>query len=299
MRWQDMPEGKEKYSAYLCSREWSVLKEDVKERSGGMCERCGVNVMDHVHHLTYKRKYAELPSDLQACCRQCHEFIHAKSDRDPAKDRPIVLPWCKKRVKSFYLAGKITGTDWRSEIVPGWGHENHSSSHWQAFLDYDQCNTWAVVPHACEVLGVSLHYTGPWWNDCASGGHSCAADSREPHGYSNKFEQLHSDEIESKRREVVNAITTAISSADLVFAWVDSADCYGTIVEIGFAKGLGKPVVVATSQDFAATEQSRQMWLLRHAGYCLTANSPSDAWREFWNLVAFEQGNATDGKDTK
>jgi hypothetical protein len=298
MRWQDMPEGKEKYSAYLCGREWAVLKEQVKSRSGGMCERCNVNPMDHVHHLTYKRKYAESLTDLQACCKQCHEFIHAKSDRDPARDRPIVIPWCKRRVKSFYLAGKITGTDWRSQIVSGWGEEK-GLSYWQAFLDYDTCSTWSVVPNACDVAGVFLHYTGPWWQDFSGGGHSCASDSCEPHGYSNSFQQLHSDETARRRREVSNAIAAAISSADLIFAWIDSADCFGTIVEIGYAKGLGKVVVVATSDEFAATEQSQQMWLLRQLGYCVTGKTPSDAWGEFWNLVSFEQGNAPDGKDAK
>lgn len=32
MDWKKMPEGKEKYAAYLCSREWSVLKEAVKSQ---------------------------------------------------------------------------------------------------------------------------------------------------------------------------------------------------------------------------------------------------------------------------
>jgi hypothetical protein len=81
--WQAMPEGTEKYNAYLCSREWSMLKEAVKRRSGGVCERCHVNPSENVHHLTYIRRYKERLEDLAAWCRACHEFTHGKSDRDP------------------------------------------------------------------------------------------------------------------------------------------------------------------------------------------------------------------------
>lgn len=75
---------KEKYNLYLCSREWSVLKEAVRKRSGGVCERCNRNPMEACHHLTYANKYAEELDDLQAICKPCHEFTHGKSEVDPA-----------------------------------------------------------------------------------------------------------------------------------------------------------------------------------------------------------------------
>ena len=281
MRWQDMTEGKEKYAAYLCSREWSVLKESVKHRSRGVCERCTVNPMDHVHHLTYKRKYAERLEDLQACCKQCHEFIHAKSERDPALDRPAVLPWCSTRVKSFSLAGKITGTTWRETIVDEWSFENHSSSYWQAYMDYEEDGTWAVVPHACTVLdSISLSYTGPWWRDPWAHGNS--GDSSWPHGYSNKLEE----EGVADKKQIANAVVNAIHASDLVFAWIDSHDCYGTLLEIGYAKGLGKTIVAV----FSDAIDTSQLWLTQAAAtYSLTAKTPRDGWDEFWRLVAFEQ----------
>ena len=83
MNWQAMDEGKEKYAAYLCSREWSVLKAAVHERARGRCERCEINKIDAVHHLTYARKYREDLDDLQAICNPCHEFVHGKSNFDP------------------------------------------------------------------------------------------------------------------------------------------------------------------------------------------------------------------------
>jgi nucleoside 2-deoxyribosyltransferase len=303
MRWQDMPEGKRKYSAYLCSREWSVLKEAVKARSGGICERCLVNPSDHVHHLTYERKYAERLEDLQDCCKQCHEFIHAKSDYDPADERPIVLPWRGEIVKSFYLAGKITGTTWRDEIVSGWSEENHrDAAYCQAFIDYDECLRWAIVPNACAACGVNLHYTGPWWKDTKglNGGHGSSSKSEHPHGYflaDNSVEEFyqfarlpeHSD-IHAARTEVSQAVQSAIEAADLVFAWIDGPDCYGTILEIGYARAMGKAVVVAFSEDFASTKAAHEMWLLTKWGYYLEDKTPKEAWEQFWRLAESESG---------
>lgn len=83
MNWQDIENDREKYSAYLCSREWAEKREAVRERADNRCERCLIGPMDACHHLTYERKYNELLEDLQAICTPCHKFTHGKSDRDP------------------------------------------------------------------------------------------------------------------------------------------------------------------------------------------------------------------------
>ena len=90
--WRLIENEKEKYAAYLCSREWSVKKEAVKERSRGICERCNVLPGNAVHHLTYERKYNESIEDLQNNCNACHDFTHAKSDFDPSRYY-VVLRW--------------------------------------------------------------------------------------------------------------------------------------------------------------------------------------------------------------
>jgi hypothetical protein len=71
------------YHEYLASREWAALRERVRERSGNRCERC-FNAPQHaVHHLTYERAGHEELTDLMAICNPCHEFLSARSDRDP------------------------------------------------------------------------------------------------------------------------------------------------------------------------------------------------------------------------
>jgi hypothetical protein len=286
MLWKYMPEGKEKYSAYLCSREWAVLKEAVKRRSKGICERCTVNRMDHVHHLTYERKYAERLDDLQACCKQCHEFIHGKSDIDPADERPIRIPWCRKTVKSFYLAGKITGTNWRDEIVKGWS-DSSSECYADAFFS-EPDDFWDLAPNAVQACGIKLHYCGPWWKDLECG-HGRPSNNSGPHAYGYSIGGL--DEYAMRRyaanrKTVADNVARMVSAADMVFAWIDSADCYGTIFEIGYAKALKKVVVVGVDNKFQS--QACEMWLAFEGCYCVSGDSASDAWDEFWDLVAFE-----------
>jgi len=87
--WREIVNDREKYAAYLCSREWAEKREAVRERAGNRCERCRVLPMDACHHLTYERKYNERLEDLAAVCEMCHGFTHGKSEFDPAANSRI------------------------------------------------------------------------------------------------------------------------------------------------------------------------------------------------------------------
>lgn len=110
--WKLIDNDREKYAAYLCSREWSVLKEAVKERSKGTCERCKLFDGDAVHHLTYERKYHENIEDLQHTCSHCHSFIHGKTQQDPCQADPYVVRFllkCAKRERKPIPFEVLTG----------------------------------------------------------------------------------------------------------------------------------------------------------------------------------------------
>ena len=103
MSWQTITDDREKYKAYLCSREWALLRNAVRARCDGKCERCKVNDMECVHHLTYARKYDEPIEDLAGWCNACHEFTHGKSDLDPVVVIEKQLSWrvvCRTAVMS-------------------------------------------------------------------------------------------------------------------------------------------------------------------------------------------------------
>src|SRR5215831_14192625 len=74
---------REEYQTYLASREWALKREAIRERARGICERCRLNQMEAVHHLTYARIGNEPLEDLQAVCNLCHEFLSGKTSVDP------------------------------------------------------------------------------------------------------------------------------------------------------------------------------------------------------------------------
>lgn len=76
---------------YYASREWAILKEQVRDRSGGRCERCKVADCEQTHHLTYERLGNELLEDLQGLCAPCHEYVSGRRDPDPFFDVRGVL----------------------------------------------------------------------------------------------------------------------------------------------------------------------------------------------------------------
>ena len=291
MDWKSMPDGKEKYQAYLCGREWGIKKDAVRNRCGGICERCNVNKMDHVHHLTYARKYDERMEDLRALCKECHEFTHGKSSHDPATNGAVKV--AGKLVKTFYLAGKITGTDWRDEIVEGWGDENHSSHNHDAMSNYHKSELWEVAPRAAVARGgVMLGYTGPWWSP-AFGGHGSSNFFRSPHAYLFRCWEETGDDADDADDEdkptaklfgeIRRNIDNAIAKADLVFAWIDTTDCFGTLVEIGIAAAKGKAIIVALSDQIDA----REFWLAAsYANEVVVAKTAGEAWSKAWGSEA-------------
>jgi hypothetical protein len=82
----------EKRERYYCSREWGLLKREVRKRCGGICERCGLHPMYAVHHLSYARLFCEELFDLLGICNGCHEFIHGYSDYDPLEEPDKAWP---------------------------------------------------------------------------------------------------------------------------------------------------------------------------------------------------------------
>lgn len=84
---------KSEYHRYLASREWAILKEEVRNRSGGRCERCLEFPYRDIHHLTYERIGKEKPADLIAVCGPCHEYLSGKRDDDPAANLLWHLAW--------------------------------------------------------------------------------------------------------------------------------------------------------------------------------------------------------------
>lgn len=285
MDWRATSGEREKYQAYLCSREWGVKKEAVRKRAGGICERCNANQMDHVHHLTYARKYQEELGDLRALCKPCHDFAHGRASYDPAADGRVRIGGLF--AKTFYLAGRITKTRWRDEIVDGWSFENHSQSNQLAMAGYYHCGRklWHVVHGAAKAGDIFLDYAGPWWSP-VNGGHGDVIDFASPHAYEldqSRYGEEPPTGVATKPppfEEIRRNIDAAIDRSDLVFAWIDSVDCFGTLVELGIASAKGKAVIVAFSESLPA----REFWLAAsYAHRVVVAKTAGEAWIKAWS----------------
>mgnify|MGYP000274206070 CR=1 FL=1 len=66
----------QEYDKYLLSEEWAKKREKVLNRANGICEGCGENNANQVHHLTYKNVGAEFLFELVAICHECHDRLH-------------------------------------------------------------------------------------------------------------------------------------------------------------------------------------------------------------------------------
>ncbi len=184
--WKEMPaDSKEKYQAYLCSRDWAILRNKVMERCGGICERCNINKADAVHHLHYATKYRESPDDLRAFCDGCHKYTHGKSDVDPRLEgikgiteiplsdclqqdatwsslacSQVRCPICQDTYVHFEFPVARDGQDsykaWHGRgnaiVVPCWCESGHQ---WEIVFGFHKGNTYAF----CQSFGMKEGYS--------------------------------------------------------------------------------------------------------------------------------------------
>lgn len=129
---------------------------------------------------------------------------------------------------TLYLAGKIGKNDWRHTFVPNLrGH------------------LWTDGPIHTEAFS----YVGPFFISCD---HGCNHGPNS-HGATGGYEV---GESEFNKQDVINNNMVALKAADLVFAYITATDCYGTLIEIGWALANGIRVVIA----FAPNIPSDDFW---------------------------------------
>ena len=189
------------------------------------------------------------------------------------------LPW----PLNIYLAGKIGPEHrWREKIC-GRNTDGESPIHLGSectpcggFQDMD----WTPVQGV--VLGVH-NYTGPFYTTGCTHGNPCGGvDDEDSHGvYAQEELGAHDGQIGTRAPVVVRLCRAAIKASDALFAWIDSPDCYGTIVEIGYALALGKKVWVSGPKMY------RDMWFIYEAADIrrFDFSDPRDALRQCIEVV--------------
>ena len=161
---------------------------------------------------------------------------------------------------NIFLSGKMDETHgaWRDHILGVDLSYNHQSQ------KTEQKPRWAIYTKIMDARGVWKEVIPvlPW---VAKQGIVL-----DQHTYTGPFRQIITDYAESKNLGYFHGITTngqhgwmdekergavlsrclvAIASSDLVFAHINTSDCFGTLAELGYARALGKAVAVAFHQD--------------------------------------------------
>jgi very-short-patch-repair endonuclease len=154
--------------------------------------------------------------------------------------------------KSIYLAGKITPwskyneDDWRFSIIPQLTH--YVTNQWIG--DWTNGNrSWSFLPRA---IFDKFDYVGPFFTSLEDnyGGHG--GGLCYPHGVdvTESPRWKHKHDTPELKIVVTVLCLDAIRRADLVFAWIESRDCYGTLFELGYANALGKEISLHLAPSF-------------------------------------------------
>jgi hypothetical protein len=122
----------------------------------------------------------------------------------------------------IYIVGKVGKNDFRHLLVPGLRGHDHASGP----LD---CGTFV--------------YMGPFVEACD---HGCR-HGESTHGVLGTGCEL--GKPSATRQAVWARNTAALKAADGVFAFIETGDAYGSLVEIGMAQALGIPTKVLFGPD--------------------------------------------------
>jgi hypothetical protein len=175
-----------------------------------------------------------------------------------------------RRPPHVYLAGKIRKyLKWRYEALGDvrfldpnrewfdWGRGVYET---QQALDPDFFVTAHDKSRSFPTVGPSIFIlVGPFFVGCD---HGCS------HGLGMHAVASCNEGMELDVREIRNRVLAAnlarIKRADFVFAHINERDCFGTLVEIGFARAAGIPVHLHFGDELDAGQRD-DMWFAAHA----------------------------------
>lgn len=232
-------------SVYYQSPAWAAKRNERLRIDGYRCAKCGFTRALEVHHINYERVFHEdVSRDLITLCKKCHNEIEAQ--------KKIINPFkVPTEHHSVYLAGKIRMNDWRNK-----------------FTNYrDAIGDPENIANGCEVeVGKCLTITGPFFISCdhgcyhGDGTHGVGADCKGE--YEDDDGGIYTREgcmgFYFTREDVLKISKSQINKAEIVFAYIDCRDCFGTIAEIGYAHAIGKDIFII----FSCPELKEEMWFI-------------------------------------
>lgn len=179
----------------------------------------------------------------------------------------------------IYLAGKISKNDWRNGII-------------------ETRNTTPLPRNEATTIHGDI-YTGPYFVSCDHGCYhgdskhgildGCASDAEQAiiydledrcnltdpdggHGF------LSNGCYDGVRNTIPKLCLSWIDDCDVLFAWIETKDCFGTFTEIGYAYGKGKEIWVGYSNKLVMGYSDRPTEFSQNDG-CEFVDMPiHDTW---------------------
>lgn len=184
-----------------------------------------------------------------------------------------------------YCAGKISVNDWRSEIFRGLRDVTDRRGGSIATAPDPYRGHQDTEPLYAD----GWEYGGPFFIGCDHGGFHGPGS----HGRGGGLEEIPCCAIAGERRALILARCFHwLTHSDAVFAWIDKADCHGTLVELGYAHASGIPSCVL----FARRELAEEVWfastLATHAQIARTASEGWTAFCRWWATPPSRNGHA-------
>lgn len=148
-----------------------------------------------------------------------------------------IKPAINYKPRKVYMAGKIENPtiDWRRTIDPF-----YPSNYLPGYHNY-------VGPYPIQGGGhtVSQVPSTHGLNSNGKYGEYDKNDIDENNYYHNVYEAT----ADFNKELVVRRCLEGIDQCDILFAWINTLDCYGTIAEIGYASAKGKVIFIGISRD--------------------------------------------------
>lgn len=151
-----------------------------------------------------------------------------------------IKPAINYKQQRVYIAGKIEhpATDWRLNISPYYPARDHKLPGYHTYVGpyplmgrghgVPVPNTHGLCSSGFEIVGLS--------------------DEVDPSPY---FSDVYESQNNFDSYSVVKNCLKNIDQCDVLFAWISTLDCYGTIAEIGYARARGKQIFIGIYEDLA------------------------------------------------
>ncbi len=198
-------------------------------------------------------------------------FLMDSELKDFVRDYVAPLAILGVEIKSFYLAGKLEKLDWRDRLINEWSEGFGSINPEKESNNWNDKKVFLTITRGDREF--KIQYTGPFR---ISKNEGFSEDA--PHMYHDEVVDLCGKYSKIDHAAVAINCVSALSKSDLVFAWIDSRDCFGTLVEIGYASAFKDKVVVVATPEF-----DRELWFAcAIADRFIVAPTPVRAWNLMW-----------------